>query len=204
MKKLAYYYLEQSELLYDDDDVDRTVASSSSSTSSETTTTTPSGALLSLGLGWLQCAYHVGYDRDAAYELAVLYEYGHYHIPIDIVWAVHYFEIAACAGHVEAMVELALCYELGCGVTVNDEVALDWYLRAAAAGHTIAKYSVGEAYERARGVPLSKEEACLWYYKAALAGDRDSIVALQRLQDIARIVIPGITTTLLLLNDTSG
>ena len=92
----------------------------------------------------------------------------------------------------EAMNELALCYELGCGVEQSDEKALDWYMKAASLGHATAKYSVGEAFEEARGVPQSDEEACIWYYKAALDGDEDSRQALLRLHDIARIVVPGV------------
>ena len=99
---------------------------------------------------------------------------------------------AAEEGHVEAMAELGLCYELGCGVEQNDEEALDWYTRAANLGHVTSKFSVGEAFEEARGVPQSDHEACLWYYRAALAGDEDSKKSLRRLYDIARIVVPGV------------
>jgi hypothetical protein len=31
----------------------------------------------------------------------------------------------------------------------------------------------------------------MWYYKAAIEGDHDSKMALRRLEDIARIVVPG-------------
>jgi TPR repeat protein len=180
MKKLAYFYLEQQSTPENDD--------------------TPE-----LGLQWLLCAHYYGCDGDAAYDLAMMYEYGHFGVAVDIEQAFFYFQRAACSGHVEAMVELALCYELGCGCDVNDALSLDWYLQAAQAGHVIAKYSVGEAYEVARGVPQSPEEACLWYYKAAVAGDDDALAALRRLSDIARIVIPGLATALpLLLNGTSG
>lgn len=178
MKQLAYYYLEQTTTL-------------------ENTAAT--------GIQWLLCAYYYGRDADAAYELAMLYEYGRAGVDVDIRRAFFYFQRAAGSGHVEAMVELALCYELGCGCAIDDALSLDWYLQAAQAGHVIAKFSVGEAYEVARGVPQSPEEACLWYFKAAVAGDEDAAKALRRLQDIARIVIPGLATALpLLLNDTSG
>ena len=96
------------------------------------------------------------------------------------------------------MVELGLCYELGCGVEQSDEHALDWYTKAANLGHATAKFSVGEIFEEARGVPQSDEEACIWYYRAALVGCDDSKLALRRLYDIARIVIPNVAT---ILND---
>jgi TPR repeat protein len=144
------------------------------------------------GLAWLEATHNLGHDMDAAHEVALLYEYGHFETEIDVFAAAAWFEKAAKSGHTEAMAELALCYELGCGVEQSDELALDWYMRAAEKGHLTAKFSVGEIFEEARGVPQSDEEACLWYYKAAVEGDEDSRRALRRLEDIARIVVPGV------------
>jgi len=144
-----------------------------------------------VGLGWLKAAYVVGSDVDAAHEVGVIYEFGREGVDIDVVEAAEWFEKSAKGGHVEGMAEYALCCELGCGREQNDEEAMEWYVKAAEAGHIIAKYSVGEAFEEARGVPQSDSEACLWYYKAAKEGDEDSKRALNRLSDIARIVVPG-------------
>jgi len=149
-----------------------------------------------LGVRWLQVAYEVANDVDAAHTLAVLYEHGKFAVEIDVYRAAEWFLKAAQGGHTEAMAEYGLCCELGCGRDQSDEEALDWYMRAANNGHTTAKYSVGEAFEEARGVPQSDEEACLWYYKAAVEGDVDSKRALRRLHDIARIVVPGVAAIL--------
>jgi len=143
------------------------------------------------GVAWLKASHVHGQDVDAAYELAQILEHGRHGVDIDVYDAFAWFEKAAQSGHVEAMAELALCYELGCGVEQSDEKALEWYRKAALEGHGTAKYSVGEFFEEARGVPQSDEEAALWYYKAALDGDEDGQVALRRLEDIARIVVPG-------------
>ena len=88
------------------------------------------------------------------------------------------------------MAELALCYELGCGVDRSDEEALDWYTKAANAGHSASHYSVGEHFEEARGVNMDHEEACLWYYRAAVLGEEDGVGGLRRLADVARRVLP--------------
>ena len=144
------------------------------------------------GQQWLEEAHTRGKDSDAAHEMALLFEYGKHGVVIDVIAAAEWFHKAAEAGHVEAMAELGLCYELGCGVEQSDEQAIEWYMKAAEQGHLTAKYSVGEAFEEARGVPQSDEEACLWYYKAAIEGDEDSRKALRRLEDIARIVVPGV------------
>jgi len=155
-----------------------------------------SGSKPETGLQWLQCAFAAGNDIDAAHEMALIYEYGRFGVETDPSVAAQWFETAATAGHVEAMAELGLCYELGCGVEADDEKALDWYMKAAEAGHVTAKFSVAEAFEEARGVPQSDTEACLWYYKAAVAGCDDSRRALKRLEDIARIVVPGVRALL--------
>ena len=148
------------------------------------------------GVAWLRAAYEYANDADAAHELALCLEYGSHGVENDIFAAAEWFEKAATAGHVEAMAELGLCYELGCGVEQSDTKALDWYMKAANAGHVTSKFSVAEAFEEARGVPQSDAEACLWYYKAAIEGDHDSKMALRRLEEIARIVVPGVTAIL--------
>jgi len=151
-----------------------------------------------IAVAWMEAAFRIGNDSDAAHDLAVIYEYGRHGIEIDVVAAAEWFEYAAKQGNIESMVELGLCYELGCGVEQSDEQALDWYTKAANLGHAIAKFSVGEIFEEARGVPQSDEEACIWYYRAALVGCHDSKLALRRLYDIARIVVPGIAS---IMND---
>jgi TPR repeat protein len=163
---------------------------SASAPSPDGATTTAANA--ARGLRWLVSAFELAGDVDAAHELALLYERGDRSVDLDVVKAAEWLQKAAGAGHVEAMAELGLCYELGCGVEQSDERALDWYMKAAERGNLVAKFSVGEAFEEARGVPQSHEEACLWYYKAAMEGDEDAKTALRRLRDIARIVLPGV------------
>jgi TPR repeat protein len=166
---------------------------SSSSTAAEAAPSSSASSIgAARGVQWLQSAFELGEDVEAAHALALLYEHGKKSVELDVVKAAEWLQRAAEAGHVEAMAELALCYELGCGVEQNDERALDWYMKAAEKGSLVAKYSVGEAFEEARGVPQSHEEACLWYYKAAMEGDEDAKTALRRLRDIARIVLPGV------------
>ena len=143
------------------------------------------------GLVWLRAASRYGHV-NAAYDLAGIYEYGRFSVAVDIVLAGDWFLGAAKAGHVESMAEYAMCCELGCGVEQSDNEALDWYTKAAEHGHATSNFSIGEYFEEARGgLPQSDSEAVLWYYKAALMGDEDSRKALIRLNDIARIVLPG-------------
>lgn len=141
----------------------------------------------------LQLAFHLTNSVQSAYTLALLYEYPKQSsnlIAIDVVAAYEWFKAAANLGCMASMAELALCYELGCGVEQNDETALDWYTRAANAGHSASYYSVGEHFEEARGVPLDHEEACLWYWRAARCGEEEGVDGLRRLEDAARRVVP--------------
>jgi TPR repeat protein len=203
MKKIAHLYLEgtMTTTSHDDSESNNTTTDENdtvchSHKDDDDTSSSYSDEIeqdIAQGLQWLEKCYAIGHDAQSAYELALIYEYGKYNVTIDVVVAFDYFHKAALLNHVDAMAEIGLCYELGlCGVEQNDTLALDWYMKAAELGHSNAKYSIGEAFEEARGVPQSDAEACLWYYKAAMENDcEDSKRALKRLQDIARIVIPG-------------
>lgn len=142
---------------------------------------------------YLTAAYHLTRSVVSAHKLALIYEYptqSNNLITIDVVAAFEWFKAAAENGHIASMAELALCYELGCGVDRSDDSALDWYTQAANAGHSASHYSVGEHYEEARGVRMDHEEACLWYYRAAVLGEEDGLGGLRRLEDVARRVVP--------------
>jgi len=140
-------------------------------------------------LQYLTKAYHLTNSVASAHKLALIYEYptqSNNLIPIDVVAAFQWFKAASEKGHVSSMAELALCYELGCGVEASDDEALDWYRKAANLGHSASHYSVGEHFEEARGVNMDHEEACLWYYRGALLGCSDGIGGLRRLENVAR------------------
>ena len=148
-----------------------------------------------LALFYLQAAYHTTKSVKAAHTLALIYEYPQQSnnlVPIDVYAAFEWFKAAAEGGCVPSMAELALCYELGCGVTQSDENALDWYMKAAAAGCSSAHFSVGEHYEEGRSVRLDHEEACIWYHRAAVMGEEDGVRGLRRLEDVARRVLPNV------------
>jgi len=151
-----------------------------------------------VALAWMEAAYYTTRDAAVALELGIIHEQGQHEVDVDVVAAAVWFERGAVQGNVDAMFELGLCYELGAGVDCNDEHALDWYTQAAKLGHVTAAFSVGEIFEEGRGVPQSDAEACLWYYDAANtdAGCPDSKLALRRLYDIARIVVPGVKSIL--------
>lgn len=146
-----------------------------------------------LAIHYLVTAYHCKSSLRAAHTLAMLYEYPDMscdQIEIDVVAAFEWFKAAAVKNHVSSMAELALCYELGCGVEQDDSEALEWYTKAADKGCSPSHYSVGEHFEEARGVRMDHEEAVLWYYKAAKLGEEDGLNGLKRLKDVARRIVP--------------
>eukprot|EP00569_Conticribra_weissflogii_P003623 CAMPEP_0171346008 /NCGR_PEP_ID=MMETSP0878-20121228/23182_1 /TAXON_ID=67004 /ORGANISM="Thalassiosira weissflogii, Strain CCMP1336" /LENGTH=306 /DNA_ID=CAMNT_0011849573 /DNA_START=190 /DNA_END=1107 /DNA_ORIENTATION=- len=87
----------------------------------------------SLAIHYLEAAYHLAQSIQSAHSLALMYEYpqhSNHLVPTEIYAAFEWFKAAAEGGHVPSMAELALCYELGCGVVQSDEASLDWYMKA--------------------------------------------------------------------------
>lgn len=72
-------------------------------------------------------------DVDAQLLLAQIYAEGR-GIAADPAMAMLWYEVAANAGHPEAMNQLGRCHELGFGTACNIVLAALWYRRAAGAG----------------------------------------------------------------------
>jgi len=83
-----------------------------------------------------------------------------------LVW----YEKAARAGSVEAMVDAGWMYEEGLGVRRNPEEARRWYRTAAAGGSPRGMLAMGWIYQESVGVPRDYALARAWYRKAAQAG----------------------------------
>ena len=60
--------------------------------------------------------------------------------------ALHWFHQAAKSNHLEAMFNLALCYEQGVGVEINHRKAFSFYKRAAELGDAFAQCNIGVRY----------------------------------------------------------
>lgn len=84
----------------------------------------------------------------------------------------------AASGDGEAAFDLAMCYELGRGVTQDMVVSLHWLRSAAEHGHAEAQYRLGMAYAYGINVPLDYEAAVRWYQCAAEQGQTDAQYAL--------------------------
>lgn len=108
---------------------------------------------------WWQLAAAKG-EAEAQYRLGCLAL-----LPgkFDALTASGWFEKAASAGHVFAMVELAALFERGEGIARNLERARALYESAAARGDLLARLKLGLLHERSG----ARSEALTWYRAAA-------------------------------------
>ena len=83
-----------------------------------------------------------------------------------LVW----YEKAARAGSLDAMVDAGWMYEQGQGIGRNPEAAHRWYRTAAEGGLPRGMLAMGWIYQEAIGVPRDYGLARAWYRKAADAG----------------------------------
>ena len=78
-------------------------------------------------------------------------------------------------GDVEAMLDVAMKYYKGDGVTKNDCESFNWLLKAAQKGDVVAMIGVAESYYDGIGVEADDEEGFYWMLKAAEAGDIEAM-----------------------------
>ena len=81
---------------------------------------------------WLPLAYQG--DRDAQYNLGIIYDNGH-GVPEDDTEATRWYRLAADQGHVNGQFNLGVMYGYGFGVPEDNVYAYMWTNLAAAKGH---------------------------------------------------------------------
>ncbi|MCD8373140.1 MAG: leucine-rich repeat protein [Clostridia bacterium] len=77
-------------------------------------------------------------------------------------------------GDASGMFNIGVCYFNGCGVSKDEAIAVEWFLKAAEKGDKKAYYSLGECYSQGVGVEKNNAEAVKWYSKAAEQGNIDA------------------------------
>lgn len=83
-------------------------------------------------------------------------------------------------GEVGAQYELGFMHWYGLGVTHDEAVAVDWYLRAATQGFAEAQFNLGFAYTDGRGVIEDVVAAARWYRQAAEQGHAEAMRWIRR------------------------
>jgi TPR repeat protein len=91
-------------------------------------------------------------------------------VPKDTEQAILWFERAANAGHIRAMVSLAEIYALD-PAFLDAELSFDWNMRAAAQADSPSMVNVGFAYDEGQGVKVNYDKALDWYQRAAKLGN---------------------------------
>ncbi|HEV2335930.1 MAG TPA: TIR domain-containing protein [Stellaceae bacterium] len=84
--------------------------------------------------------------------------------------AERWYRLAADQGNSDAQDKIGLLYDLGRGVSENQEEALHWYRMAAGQGNAAAQFHIGFLYSNGRGVSKDFGEAARWYRKSADQG----------------------------------
>ena len=82
---------------------------------------------------------------------------------------------AAENGHAMAAYDLAMCYEVGQGVTKSLQQASHWYRKSADAGNAMAKCKLGTQAHDGENTPnLNPQTAIDWYIAAADLDNADT------------------------------
>jgi len=81
------------------------------------------------------------------------------------------FSALAEEGDADAQYNLALMYDNGQGVELDDVVAFQWYTLSAQQGHSSAQYNLASMYQNGRGVAEDDVAALKWYTLSAEQGD---------------------------------
>ena len=80
--------------------------------------------------------------------------------------AVPKLKTAAEKGHKKAQYRLGRCYDKGHGVSENDALAFQWYMKSAKQDYAKAQYQLGKCYVKGKGVEVDQKKASTWLKKA--------------------------------------
>ena len=99
----------------------------------------------------------------------------------DFSTAYRLFRSLAEQGDAKAQYNLAIMYDEGEGVALDDAEAVRWYTKAAEQGHAKAQYNLALMYENGEGVRHNVVAAHMWFSLALARGFDRAEPALERL-----------------------
>jgi TPR repeat protein len=73
---------------------------------------------------------------------------------------------AAKKGHLQALLDMGVNYQMGIGAPINGDKAIEWYRKAYEKGNKTAPYNIAEIYYLGELVPKDIETAKYWYGEA--------------------------------------
>ena len=120
-------------------------------------------------------------DRQAQYDLAMVYDSGKDEIPRNVKLGAEWFLKAAQQGHTEAQFAIGQCYFYGRGVPRDKVLGVEWYHLAALKDHRQATYALGECYSFGEGVDRHHAESLKWFSKSAAQGVQEAQFQIARI-----------------------
>ena len=108
-------------------------------------------------------------DASAQYDLAYMYEMGHY-TDKDIKKAIYWYTKSANQGFAEAQYYLGCLNLAGFGMEKNIPLALQWFTKAAEQDHPVAQFTLGALYHDGNDVKQNYQKSLFWYQQAAEQG----------------------------------
>lgn len=85
--------------------------------------------------------------------------------------SLYWFRLSADQGYYHAQHTIAICFEKGIGLPIDDKEAVRFYHLAAYQGFAYAQYALGKRYEKGRGVEHDLHKAIHFYYLASEKGN---------------------------------
>ena len=120
-------------------------------------------------------------DRQAQYDLGMVYYSGKYEIPRNVELGAEWFLKSAKQGHTEAQFATGRCYFYGRGVPRDRVVGAEWYHQAAMKDHIQATYELGDCYFIGEGVKRDHAESLKWFSKSAAQGEKGAQFRIARI-----------------------
>ena len=122
-------------------------------------------------------------DRQAQYDLGMVYYAGKYEIPRNVELGAEWFLKSAQQGHTEAQFAIGRCYFYGRGVPRDRVVGVEWYHQAAMKDHRQATYELGDCYFIGEGVKRNHAESLKWFSKSAAQGEKGAQFRIARIYE---------------------
>lgn len=127
---------------------------------------------ISKGLKWQTKAAEMG-DKDAQFNLALIYHKGHYGVPCDIQKAIYWYEKAAAQNEIDSITNLGTI--LMCSKNKSEqERAFQLLNKAYEAGDTHAVINIGNCYKEGIGVEKNSQKALACYEQAFKKGVKEA------------------------------
>jgi TPR repeat protein len=117
---------------------------------------------------WYEKAANNG-NIIAMYNLGIYYENGEDVENYDKAFEL--FKQSAEGGHLNGIVMLGYCYDVGIGTITDKQKAFELYQDAAKLGHDIAQNNLALMYEEGDGITKDIDKAIYWYEKSAEQGN---------------------------------